>query len=317
MLSRVATSLYLVGRHLENADHLARLLVAHSDLALDRTEVDEPTFWTGVLRLTGRAPVETVNRRVAVERLVTGSPGPSIQQSIEVARAAAQVVRPSLSTEVFEQVNALRWRLAQFDLRAGLHGQLMSVQLAVHLIHGLIDDSMTHDEPRDFLRLGRFLARINNSTRLVTQKLVELAGRHTDPEDWTSVMKCGWSLEAYRWREAMPVGPDQLIRFLLLDGRLPYSVSFAVGEAVQSVRRIDGPRRRSAPRRLLVGFATTLERTDPARVAAEPSSFARNVRARLDAVEGALRSTYFLPLRLTRSLDDVGVGTSAQPQQQQ
>jgi uncharacterized alpha-E superfamily protein len=315
MLSRVATSLYLVGRHLENADHLARLLVAHSDLALDRMEADEPTFWTGALRLAGRAPGEVVSRRLAVELLVSGSPGPSIRQSIEVARAAAQVVRPSLSTEVFEQVNALRWRLAEPDQRAGLHVQLMSVQLGVHLIHGLIDDSMTHDEPRDFLRLGRFLARAGNSTRLVTQKLLELGGRHTDPADWSSVMKCGWSLEAYRWREAVPVGPDQLIRFLLFDGRLPYSVSFAVKEAVQSVRRIDGPRRRSAPRRLLLGFGTTLERTDPARVAAEPASFARNVRARLEAVEGALRSTYFLPLRLTRSMEEVGAATSSQPQQ--
>jgi uncharacterized alpha-E superfamily protein len=315
MLSRVATSLYLVGRHLENADHLARLLVAHSDLSLDRMEGDEPTFWAGVLRLAGRPPSDAVYRRRAVELLVAGLPGPSIRQSIEMARAAAQVVRPSLSTEVFEQINAMRWRLAEADHRAGLHSQLMAVQLGVHLIHGLIDDSMTHEEPRDFLRLGRFLARAGNSARLVTQKLVELGGRPTDPGDWTSVMKCGWSLEAYRSREATPVGPDQLIRFLLLDRRLPYSASFAVQEAMVSVRRIDGPRRRSAPHRLVLGFGSALDRTDPAGVAAEPAAFAADIRARLAALEGALRSAYFLPLRVTGSVQEAGLTTSHQPQQ--
>ena len=45
MLSRAATSLTLFGRHLERADHLARILGVHVALALDRTDEPGPEFW--------------------------------------------------------------------------------------------------------------------------------------------------------------------------------------------------------------------------------------------------------------------------------
>ena len=45
MLSRAATSLTLFGRHLERADHLARILSVHVALSLDRTDEPGPEFW--------------------------------------------------------------------------------------------------------------------------------------------------------------------------------------------------------------------------------------------------------------------------------
>ena len=45
MLSRAATSLTLLGRHLERADHLARILGVHVSLSLDRTDEPGPDFW--------------------------------------------------------------------------------------------------------------------------------------------------------------------------------------------------------------------------------------------------------------------------------
>jgi len=53
MLSRAATSLTLLGRHLERADHLARILGVHVALSLDRTDEPGPEFWTRFMELAG------------------------------------------------------------------------------------------------------------------------------------------------------------------------------------------------------------------------------------------------------------------------
>src|SRR3989441_2351278 len=110
MLSRAATSLALLGRHLERADHLARILGVHVSLSLDRTGEPGPDFWMRFMELAGWHAGDTGKREQAVEMVVAGTLGPSIRASIAAARLAAQAVRPSLPSELYEQVNALYWR---------------------------------------------------------------------------------------------------------------------------------------------------------------------------------------------------------------
>ena len=107
MLSRAATSLALLGRHLERADHLARILGAHVSLSLDRTDEPGPEFWMRFMELAGWPGGDTTRRDAAVEMVLTGSLGPSVRSSVAAARLAAQAVRPSLPSELYEQVNAL------------------------------------------------------------------------------------------------------------------------------------------------------------------------------------------------------------------
>jgi hypothetical protein len=74
MLSRAATSLTLLGRHLERADHLARILGVHVALSLDRTDEPGPDFWIRFMELAGWPSVTTGRRDQAVEMLVGGTP---------------------------------------------------------------------------------------------------------------------------------------------------------------------------------------------------------------------------------------------------
>ena len=59
MHSRAATSLTLLGRHLERADHLARILGVHVALSLDRTDEPGPEFWTRFMELAEAATSDT------------------------------------------------------------------------------------------------------------------------------------------------------------------------------------------------------------------------------------------------------------------
>jgi uncharacterized alpha-E superfamily protein len=315
MLSRAATSLTLLGRHLERADHLARILGVHVALSLDRTDEPGPDFWIRFMELAGWPSVTTGRRDQAVEMLVSGTLGPSVQSSVDAARAAAQAVRPSLPSELYEQVNALHWRVHEAAWQPDLYPFLTDVQLSIRLVDGLMEDTMSHDEARDFVRLGKFLERASNVTALVTRKSAELADAPEDALEWTAVLKSCFAFESYQARYSGGVTPEHVIECLLLDAALPRSARFAAGEALTSVARIDGPGRRSRPRRLLIKLESVFDQTDTQQVAHNAREFEAQCRGLLRQLEVAMREAYFHPSKVPASV--MGDEGRAMPQQQQ
>jgi uncharacterized alpha-E superfamily protein len=315
MLSRAATSLTLLGRHLERADHLARILGVHVALSLDRTDEPGPDFWIRFMELAGWPGVTTGRRDQAVEMLVGGTLGPSVTSSVEAARSAAQAVRPSLPSELYEQVNALHWRVHEAAWQPDLYPFLSDVQLSIRLVDGLMEDTMSHDEPRDFVRLGKFLERAGNVTALVTRKSAELADAPEDALEWTAVLKSCFAFESYQARYSGGVTPENVIECLLLDASLPRSARFAAGEALASVSRIDGAGRRSRPRRLLVRLVSMFEQADTRWVSENPRDFEAQCRDLLRQLEMAMREAYFHPSKVPANV--MGDEGRAMPQQQQ
>jgi uncharacterized alpha-E superfamily protein len=315
MLSRAATSLTLLGRHLERADHLARILGVHVALSLDRTDEPGPDFWIRFMELAGWPSVTTGRRDQAVEMLVGGTLGPSVQSSVDAARAAAQAVRPSLPSELYEQVNALHWRVHEASWQPDLYPFLSDVQLSIRLVDGLMEDTMSHDEPRDFVRLGKFLERAGNVTALVTRKSAELADAPEDALEWTAVLKSCFAFELYQARYSGGVTPEHVIECLLLDATLPRSARFAAGEALMSVSRIEGPGPRSRPRRLLMRLESLFEQADTQQVAQDAHEFEALCRGLLRQLEMAMREAYFHPSKVPASV--MGDEGRAMPQQQQ
>src|SRR2546425_6654010 len=148
MLSRAATSLALLGRHLERADHLARILGVHVSLSLDRTDEPGSDFWMRFMELAGWHAGDTGKREHAVEMVIAGTLGPSVRASIAAARLAAQAVRPSLPSELYEHINALHWRVQGADWQPHLYPLLIDVPMGVRLADGLLEDTMAHDQAR-------------------------------------------------------------------------------------------------------------------------------------------------------------------------
>ena len=258
-------------------------------------------------------PDAMIDRRdQAVESIVMGSAGPSVRASVAAARSAAQVVRPSLPTELYEQVNALHWRVQGNAFQRDLYPSMTDVQLTVRLVDGLLEDTMTHDEARDFVRLGKFVERAANVTVLVTHKSAEL-GEADDTIEWSAVLRCCFAFESYQGRYSAPVTPERVIEFLLLDAKLPRSARFAAAVALAAVSRIDAGGRRSRPRRLLARLESTFELADPAKVASNPREFEAQVRALLRQLEVALRDTYFHPSKVSGTI--FGEGGRTMPQQ--
>ncbi|HUY74844.1 MAG TPA: alpha-E domain-containing protein [Candidatus Dormibacteraeota bacterium] len=315
MLSRAATSLTLIGRHLERADHLARILGVHVELSLDRRDEPGPEYWTRFMELAGWRHSDTGRRDQAVDMVVGGTLGPSVRASIGAARLAAQAVRPSLPSELYEQVNSLHWRVQESRWQPDLYPFLNDVQMSIRLVDGLLEDTMPHEDARDFVRLGKFVERAGNVAAIVTRKSAELADTPEDALEWTAVLKSCFAFESYQARYSGGVTHDRVIECLLLDRTLPRSARFSASVALESVVRIDGSGRRSKPRRVLTRLSSMFERADSHAVAEHAVEFDTECRSLLRQLDVALRETYFHPSKVpTTVMGDEG---RAMPQQQQ
>ena len=315
MLSRAATSLTLLGRHLERADHLARILGVHVALSLDRTDEPGPEFWTRFMELAGWRSTRAQRREEAIEMVIGGTLGPSVRSSLAAARQAAQAVRPSLPSELYEQLNALHWRGQEPTWQPDLFPFLVDVQMGIRLVDGLIEDTMSHDEARDFIRLGKFVERAGNVTAIVTRKSAELADSPEDALEWTAVLKSCFAFESFQARYSGGVARDSVIECLLLDPALPRSARFSASMAREAVTRIEGGTRRPPPLRLLTRLNSLFGRANAAWIAEHPRDFDAECRDLLRQLETALRETYFHPSRVPAVvMGDEGHGL---PQQQQ
>jgi len=315
MLSSAATSLRLLGRHLERADHLARILGVHVALSLDRSDEPGPEFWVRFMELAGWRGSDTGRRDEAIEMVVGGTLGPSVRASVAAARLAAQAVRPSLPTELYEQVNALHWRAQKSIQQPDLYPFLMDIQMTIRLVDGLLEDTMFHNEARDFVRLGKFVERASNVTSVVTRKSAELADTPEDALEWTAVLKCCFAFESYQSRYGGGVTADRVIECLVLDDSLPRSARFASANALEAVAHIEGKARRSRPLRLLTRLSSVFRQANTESILESPLEFDAECRAILRQLEVAMRETYFHPSNVPASV--AGEEGRGMPQQQQ
>lgn len=315
MLSSAATSLTLLGRHLERADHLARILGVHVALSLDRTDEPGPEFWLRFMELAGWRGSTTAGREAVVEMLIAGTLGPSVRLSVAAARSAAQAVRPSLPTELYEQVNALHWRVQRPSWKPDLYPFLNDVQMSLRLVDGLLEDTMPHEEARDFVRLGKFVERTANVTSIVTRKCAELADTPESTLEWTAVLKSCFAFESYQAKYPGGVSGDRVIECLLIDASLPRSANFSTAAALEAVARIEGNARRSRPLRLLIRLHARYEQAGVETISENPLDFGAECRDLLRQLEVALRETYFHPSKVPASV--AGEEGRGMPQQQQ
>lgn len=315
MLSSAATSLTLLGRHLERADHLGRILGVHVALSLDRSLEPGPEFWVRFMELAGWPHSDTGRREEAVEMVTAGTLGPSVSASVAAARLAAQAVRPSLPTELYEQVNALHWRVQRGVQQADLYRFLMDVQMSIRIVDGLLEDGMFHDEVRDFVRLGKFVERAGNVTALVARKSSELAETPEDALEWTAVLKCCFAFESYQARYGGGVTADRVVECLVLDESLPRSARFSTSNALEAVLRIEGKARRSKPLRLLTKLNSVYRSANTQSILEGPLDFDAACRGLLRQLELAMRETYFHPSNVPAAV--AGEEGRGMPQQQQ
>lgn len=233
MLSRIAESVFWVGRYTERADGTARI-VDQVRLTMLEDRVDGGDSAARALSvLVGEQPQEQpISYLHVAAQLVFDSFNPSsIAGSWFNARENARRAREVLPAEVWEALNAgwVRWR--RFSRRDDAASPLAWTRARSALVAGLVDTTMAHDEAYNFLMLGRYLERTDTTCRII------LSGGSRG-RLWGTVLASSGGQQAFL-RSNRGVMDDQLLAsFMLLDAKFPRSVMFCLRRSEGYLERL-------------------------------------------------------------------------------
>lgn len=265
MLSRVAENLYWISRYIERAENVARLLDVGFHLELDASDVilQEGDLGPieGVLiilacrngfeasRADAGASVETDSE--AVMRFLTFDRrhGSSIISMLARARENARTSQETLSGEIWSHVNRfylyLGGRLAQRRFAASPPRFFAGIKRECILFDGMVDGTLPRNAVYHFLRLGRYLERVNQISRILNTKMHGLNQNPTaDPPmrvvHWSSLLRSCSAYEAYLREHHDRIDPESVVRYLVLDPKFPRAMRFCVARCCESLREIAG-----------------------------------------------------------------------------
>lgn len=237
MLSRIAESLYWIGRYLERAEVTARLLEVHVQTLLEDPVTDEGTATGNLLAVLGVETEDDLSHETLVKVLGWDAASPaSMVSAIWSARESARRSREVVSAELWEAINTT-WNMVRNNRL-----QRQRIADACHLIRercatitGLVDATMTHDQGWQFLVLGRSLERIDMTARIIESAMF----MPNEEAAWIHSLRACNAYHAFRLTHKGSESPRDAAEFLLLDRLFPRSVVFCLDQAERIVSRLE------------------------------------------------------------------------------
>jgi uncharacterized alpha-E superfamily protein len=300
MLSRIAESLFWIGRYIERADDTARILDIYLQQILEDASVEEEACHT-LFDVMGRAmPADggRVGVREVLQQLAYDRQAPSsITGALSAARVNARSARDSVSSEMWEALNLTFLDLSEQRRRAervGAHRFFQWVRERTSLANGVADSTMSRDESWLFLDLGRSIERVDMTARLITTRA---AGATSGPA-WTTLLRACGANEAYLRTYRGRVSDRTAAEFLLLDRLFPRSMFFALSRAEDRVGMLDrgGEGRvgtEDAARRLLGRARTGLEFRGVDEMLSDLPGYLESIQSACADATSAIGTRYF------------------------
>ncbi len=228
MLSRIAESLFWIGRYVERADGTARIVDVLRLQLLEDPGTDESVAAGTVLSvIMGMETPEGAGMPEVGSQLVFDrSNFSSITGAWLAARENARRARETLSTELWESINTTWHRWNSMGRHAVTERHLSWVRERAALVSGIADSTMSHDDAWEFLVLGRSLERADMTARLVANGGLPRGG-----PSWTTVLSSCGAQQAFMRSHRGLLTDEMAALFLVLDREFPRSVFFALAEA--------------------------------------------------------------------------------------
>ena len=255
MLSRVASSLYWMSRYVERAENTARVLdVAWRMSLLVQEHELQDQEWFAPLNITGTLfPFSGRHDEVCAREVLhfmaldPENPG-SIYSCARQARENARAVRGSITSEMWEVLNATWLEMQQMDEeKLEAHGISMFfdwVKERSHLFRGVTFGTMHRDDAYDFARMGTHMERADSTARILDVKYhillpsVKDVGGAVDYYQWSAVLRSVSAFEAYRKVYRDVITPLKLAELLILRDDIPRSLSFCLKQVCDSLGRV-------------------------------------------------------------------------------
>lgn len=266
MLSRHAQSLYWIGRYLERAGHLCRLLRLQSEALIDRPVREIHFGWNRIYASVNRDPpggsvdifgdeeFALADSFALADDLTFERSNPdSVFSCFIKGRENARDTRHCISPEVWTGLNASFQRLQQQDMASVWRSEPTQFydETASEIITfgGLTESTMYHDEGWSFLQLGRYVERVQGVSSLLLSQVDHSGVEEGEAieADWISLLRIFHALEVYHHVHKADVVPERVLDLLVSDPQLPESLCRSVNLATSEIDTIGrGPRRHSS-----------------------------------------------------------------------
>lgn len=235
LLSRLAETMFWLGRYVERAEDLSRVILAHEQLYLDMPR--HSTTWQPLMELCGgdpglsaSGPMSSASHVVAT--LVRSEDNPSsIYRTLVNAREDLRLSRPLLPKESWQVLNGTCEVLENLRPGAALTEACRALGVVVQQcqrLTGQIDGCMSRDEAFSFLKVGRFLERADVTLRVIVMLGDVLTNREPHMPfanvRWLGTLKYLAADHMFLRRYHARTEPAMAVRFLLFDPWFPRSV---------------------------------------------------------------------------------------------
>jgi uncharacterized alpha-E superfamily protein len=254
MLARDADSMYWMARYVERAEHVARLLLVNSNLLIDVGDLApalQARQWQSILTILRSADLPDgpdLAQRVGQHLTFNPDNPNSIMNCLTRARENARVIRENISTEMWENLNALYWSLRSEDTPNRFDDSpdelFRSVMAGSMLFQGLTDQTLAHDQRWQFTQLAKYLERTDVTCRVIQTKYDILKSNEQIFDStlrnlhWMAVLRSCCSIEAYRRHYLGDMDPTRVAGFLILERNFPRSIRFSVSGALAAISAI-------------------------------------------------------------------------------
>jgi uncharacterized alpha-E superfamily protein len=279
VLSRTAGNLYWVGRYIERADFLSRLIEATLRLAsLPSSYGGMTNAWESALEAAWMADAfaehgGTVDEARVAEFLTVDPANPSsVRRCLEAARANARAVRTALTLEGWEAINGAWLDVQKYGIclesREKLVTLLETVKASMLAFDGAAHRTMLRGDAYWFIMLGSAVERADNTARLLDVKYHlllprgEKVGGSLDYFQWTTILRTVSALTAYRWVYRDSVKPWLVADLLILNRQIPRSLASCYDEILRRLDQLStSSARRGAAHRLAAAGYAALDQT--------------------------------------------------------
>lgn len=256
MLSRVAEHLFWIGRYMERAENVARLIdAARRMVSLPHAALlPSSNEWSSILVAAGARETfgpdfETATAEASAQHLLFARDNPSSAWCcVEAARENARSIRFVLTRECWEVLNTA-WSQMRFMHSSAATGAALAdtidwVKSRSAEFRGAVYGTMMRDDAFHFIRMGSAIERLDYTARLIDVKYhvllpsVAEVGMGTDYHQWVSLLQSVSGHRAYIHATCDDVTARGVAEFLILNPTFPRSILYNAGLTSDHVKAL-------------------------------------------------------------------------------
>ena len=258
MLSRSAAGLYWMGRYLERAGHLSRLLRRQTESLVDSPPRDIYFGWHRIYGALDREPLSgalefdnddlftLVDSYALTDDLTFEPTNPdSIRSCFAQGRENARQMRHHISAEMWTCLNQSYLRLQNMEMQdiwpRSPEDFYAETEAQIDTFRGVTSSTLYRDDAWHFVQLGNYLERTQLSASLLLAQIAAVRLFEV-PADvyWTSLLRHYYAFEAYNRASSAAIEPDRVLGLLVTNPQLPDSLSLSVSELCRELTAV-GP----------------------------------------------------------------------------